>query len=434
MEPTSATEYPLEARRFAVAGLLGFGLFVFWMAWFIQAPLLTSYWGIQQHVVFGDAEYLVAAVDIAGIFTAVAAGYACDWLRPRKATAICLAVIVVGFGLRPLAVNSFPAMLVLTVIAGLGVPLIATIPAVTAQWFGRHRMNLPLALIFATNPLGQAAGLLLGARMVAAVGAVWTYAILSFALLAALVAWLLLVPEAPRQPAGPPPAERAPFRRAALTVARARHVWFFLAVGLVYAAIITFSSSFLPGVMIGTYHLSPESAGDSIAIIPAAGMIGLLGFGYLARRSVTLRRFGIGTAIVQFAAWLAFTIAWLAGAAPLAVALLLLAVFGLCLQPCFVFGLNAVERTEGITPAVVGVAAGFYVTAVSLGGYLLPVLQAQTVDWSGPKAGFIGLLVLLAIGIAAWAGTLVRWARSERPPVLQPGAVSQARPGPSLPS
>jgi hypothetical protein len=168
--------------------------------------------------------------------------------------------------------------------------------------------------------------------------------------------------------------------------------------------------------MIGTYHLSPESAGDSIAIIPAAGTVGLLGFGYLARRSVTLRRFGIGTAVVQLAAWLAFTVAWLVGADSLALALFLLAVFGLCLQPCFVFGLNAVERASGVTPAVVGVAAGFYVTAVSLGGYLLPVLQADTVDWSGQSAGFIGLLILFAIGVLLWAGTFLRGDRAaERP-------------------
>lgn len=215
MRPVSTTEFPLERKRYLVAGLLGYSLFVFWMAWFMQAPLLDSYWGAQQHVVFGDAEYLVAAVDIAGIFTSVAAGYACDWLRPRRATALCLAVIVIGFGLRPLAVHAFPAMLVLTVVAGLGVPLIATIPAVVAQWFGRHRMNLPLALVFATNPLGQAAGLLLGARMVQDIGAVWAFAIISFALLAGLLAWILLVPEGwgsgwCTRPSSPSPAASCP--------------------------------------------------------------------------------------------------------------------------------------------------------------------------------------------------------------------------------
>lgn len=73
-------------------------------------------------------------------------------------------------------------------------------------------------------------------------------------------------------------------------------------------------------------------------------------------------------------------------------------------------------------------------TAVSLGGYLLPVLQAQTVDWSGPRAGFIGLLVLLVIGIVLWAGTLVRSAPAERRPESWSGAVPQGSPGPSLPS
>lgn len=173
-----------------------------------------------------------------------------------------------------------------------------------------------------------------------------------------------------------------------------------------YAAIVTFASSFLPGVMIATYRLSPVDAGDSVAIVPAMGVVGLLVFGYLARGSLTLRGYGTATAAVQFVVWLVFTVTWLLGAKSLAGALVLLALFGLCLQPCFVFGLNAAERTRGVTPEVVGVAAGFYITAVSLGGYLLPVLQADTVDWSGPKAGFIGLLVLFAIGLALWASML----------------------------
>lgn len=67
--------YPLEPRRHAVLALIWLASLIFWMAWFMQGPLLVSYWGLRQHVSFGSAEYLLSAVSIVSIATALVAGY-----------------------------------------------------------------------------------------------------------------------------------------------------------------------------------------------------------------------------------------------------------------------------------------------------------------------------------------------------------------------
>jgi MFS family permease len=105
----------------------------------MQGPLLVSYWGLRRHVSFGSAEYLLSAVSIVSIGTALVAEYGYDRFGPRKATALCLVFITLGFGLRPFTVGNFPATLILTIIAGVGLPLIVAPAAIAAQWFGRHR-------------------------------------------------------------------------------------------------------------------------------------------------------------------------------------------------------------------------------------------------------------------------------------------------------
>src|SRR5262249_9879795 len=166
-------EYRLEGRRFYVLGVLWLANFIFWMRWFMQGPLLAAYWGAHQQVSFGTAECLLSGVDIASIVTALLFGPFSDRLGPKRGAAICQGIILIGFGLRPLAVNSFPLMLALTVIAGLGLPIIAAPPPVISQWFGMHRMTYPLLITLSSFVCGQAAGLLLGARMVQYMGAHW---------------------------------------------------------------------------------------------------------------------------------------------------------------------------------------------------------------------------------------------------------------------
>jgi MFS family permease len=405
--------HPLYPRRFLVLALVWLANFVFWLSWFVQGPLLESYWVAHQHVSFGSAEYLLSGVDIASIVTALLFGHFFDRFGPKRATALCLLVILIGFGLRPLAVDSFPFMLVLTVVAGLGLPIIVAPPPVIAQWFGRQRMTVPLMVALSAFVLGQAGGLLLGARMVAALGAAWTFGVLSIAIAVVLLAWLLLVPSAPPTPAGPRPERPAPLRQALRTVLAAPGSWRSFALGGVYAAVIVFSGSFLPGVLSNSLKLSPAGGGEGAAIVPAAAFVGVFCFAWLVRRTGAPGRFGTITATGQLLAWLVFALLWFAGDLGLAAAFALLAVFGFCFQACFGLGLNRIEHAPGITADTVGVAAGFYFTGVSIGGWLLPTVLAQIVDAAGPAAGFVGLAVLFVAGAALWATAPSRAAVAE---------------------
>ncbi|MGH3168641.1 MAG: MFS transporter, partial [Trebonia sp.] len=361
-------QFRLEGRRFYVLGILWLANFVFWMSWFMQGPLLAGYWGAQQRVSFGSAEYLLSGVDIASIATALLFGHFYDRFGPKRGATICQVIILAGFGLRPLAVNSFPLMLALTVIAGLGLPIIAAPPPVVSQWFGMHRMTFPLLVTLSSFVCGQAAGLLLGARMVQYLGARRAFGAMTIAIAVVLAAWLISVPKAPASPAGPAPAHPAPVLAALGLLVRSPRSWVAFSLGGVYAAIIVFSGSFLPGVLSATLRLSPADGGSAAAIVPAAAFFGMFVFAYLVRRGRPAA-YGRLTAAVQLLAWIVFTALWWTGALSTAAALILLALFGFCYQACFGLGLHRIENSAGIGADTSGVAAGFYFTGVSIGGY-----------------------------------------------------------------
>ena len=418
--------YPLEPRRYAVLALIWLATLVFWMAWFMQGPLLVSYWGLRQHVSFGSAEYLLSAVSIVSIATALVAGYGYDRFGPRKATALCLAFITLGFGLRPFTVGNFPATLILTILAGVGLPLIVAPAAIAAQWFGRHRMNLPMALGYSAVPLGQAAGLLLGARMRADLGITWAFGVMSIALVVALLLWWVVVPAAPKQPAGPPAVKTAPLRTALRAVVRAENAWLLFGIAALTSGAVVFTGSFLTGFLDSTYHLSPVQGGNDAAVFSGAAFLGTLALGYLARMSKTTREFGLRAAVCWLLPWLAITIAWFAGGLPLWAALVLLAISGFCQAPAYNFGVNALERSRGIRPDMVGVAAGFYFTGSGIGGYVFPTIIARIVDVAHTEAGLVGPLVLIAAGTTLWTATFIPRRRARRVPVVaQQATVSQ---------
>ncbi len=126
-------------------------------------------------------------------------------------------------------------------------------------------------------------------------------------------------------------------------------------------------------------------------IVPAAAFFGVFFFAYFIRRSGAPTRYGILTAVGQLLAWAAFAALWFNHHLLLGAAFALLAVFGFCYQACFGLGLNKIEHAPGIGADTVGVAAGFYFTGVSIGGYVLPTILARIVDAAGEQAGFIGL-------------------------------------------
>lgn len=421
-------EYALPPRRHLVLAVVWLATFVFWMSWFMQGPLLESYWVAQRGVSFGSAEYLLSGVDIASIFTALLFGHFFDRFGPKRATAICLGVILVGFGLRPFALGSFPATLTLTVVAGLGLPIIAAPPTVVAQWYGKHRMRVPLMIVLSSFVCGQAAGLLLGARMVDALGTRWAFGVMSLAIAGVLLAWLVLVPGAPRRPAGPAPERQAPLGPALRTVLAASGAWRIFAIGGVYAAVIVFAGSFLPGVLSKALAISPADGGQGSAIVPAAAFFGVFFFAYLMHRGGVERGLGVLLAGLQLLAWAVFSVLWFTDGLGSGSAFAALALFGFCFQACFGHGLNRMEHAPGIGPGTVGTAAGFYFTGVSIGGWLLPTLLAHLVDATGPGAGVVGLGVLFAAGLVLWG-----WERRRAAaPGAAPGGVGTVelpRPG-----
>jgi MFS family permease len=424
MGTPAAPQYRLDRRRFGVLGILWMANFVFWMSWFMQGPLLAAYWGAHQQVSFGHAEYLLSGVDIASIFTALLFGHFYDRFGPKRGTTLCQIIILVGFGLRPLAVHSFPWMLALTIVAGLGLPIIAAPPPVIAQWFGLHRMTVPLLVTLSSFVCGQAAGLLLGGPMTGHLGARWAFGVMTVATAVVLAAWLLAVPNAPASPAGPAPLRPAPVLTALRGIARAPRSWTAFALGGIYAAIIVFAGSFLPGVLAATLHLSPADGGMAAAIVPGAAFFGMFAFAYLVHRTRRPGLFGRLTSALQLVAWAAFSVLWFTHGLTLAPALGLLAVFGFCFQACFGLGLHRIEDSAGIGPDTVGVAAGFYFTGVSIGGYLLPTVLAHIVDTTSVKAGFIGLGILFLAGSVLWLASRESRA-SGRPARAATGAVRE---------
>lgn len=411
-------EYQLARRRFIVLGLLWFIEFVFWAAWFIQSPLLVSYWGARQHVSFGSAEWLMSGVDVAAIFTAFISGYIYDRVGPKYGVALILGVVTIGFGLRPLAVHSFSWMLALSIIAGAGLPIQAAPPAVVSRWFGHHRIAFPLGVVVSAFAVGQTVGLLVGPAMVTDLGAGWAFTVFSVALVAALAAWLSIVPKGPRTPAGPEAKPLPALFPALRGLIRSKGSMLLFSIGAIYAGIAVFGTSFLPGVMGASFRLDPSSAGSSVAAFPGLEIPGMLVIGYAASRSAKLRMHGFWTAGVQLLLWGVFAATWWLKAQPLGLALLLIGALGFFYLPCFAFGLTAAERLGSTDSGRAGAAAGFYFTGVSIGGYVFPTLIAGVVNTVGDSGGFVSLLVLAALGVIVWGWLLRSMTTSEAPGLL----------------
>src|SRR5262249_35712487 len=207
-------------------------------------------------------------------------------------------------------------------------PIIAAPPPVISQWFGMHRMTYPLLITLSSFVCGQAAGLLLGARMVQYMGAHWAFGVMTIAIAVILVAWLVGVPKAPASPAGPAPAHPAPVFTALRALTRSSRSWVAFSLGGIYAAIIVFSGSFLPNVLSATLSLSPADGGSAAAIVPAAAFAGMFAFAFAVNRSGKPAMFGRLTSVVQLLAWAAFAALWFTSGLSTPVALILLAIFG----------------------------------------------------------------------------------------------------------
>lgn len=421
---TAPGNYALDPRRYYVVAVFWLALFLFWMAWIMQAPLLVSYWGVVEHVAFSNAEYLTTGVNLAGLVTVLLAGYVYDRLGGHRTTTICLAIMTVGFGLRPFAVNSFPLMLVLTIIGGLGFTIVVGPPVVVAKWFGSHRMTWPLALVFSAFGAGQTAGTLMGARMVADLGARWAFGVVSIALIAVMALWTFFVPREPAQPAGPDTPDRAPLVPALRQLLAVKGSWKYILLGAFVSGGAVFSGSFLPGTLIELFRLGPVDAGDAAAIIPGVAVFGVLILGAFARRTGNVARYGIATSAIQVGGWILLTALWAANpnGMSLTFTLIVLAVLGFANQVPLTFAVTALEEVDGITPPIRGAASGFYFTGVAAGGYVFPTILANRVTADGLGAGFWGLVVLFALTLLFWCLTRV----GARSPVLAPSAAAEA--------
>lgn len=404
----AATNYPLERRRFVVLGILWLSNCIFWASWFAQAPLLKSYWGATNHVSYTEAQYLISAVNIVAIFTVFASGYLYDRLGPRNGVAIMLTMIVIGFGLRPLTVHSFPLTLLLTIVAGCGQPLNTSPAPVISQWFGHHRIAVPLAFAMTSVSVGQATGQISGATMVGAFGATGAFAIFSGALVLCMAAWLVIVPKGPKRPAGPPGPPLPPARHAFATMMKTRGSWTFALLGAVYTGMLTGNQSLLPGMLEHTFDLSPQRGGLYTATFGAAEILGMLVLGYRLARSPRLVRHGLWISVVELLAWVTLAAVFFTAVDNLVVVLLVFAVCGFFFLQNFVFSVACMERLKMAGSQTAGIAAGFYFTFGNAGGLVLPTINARIVDATNSNVGLIGVAVLSAIAIGLWASAFFR--------------------------
>lgn len=405
---TAVAKYPLERRRFAVLGILWISNCVFWASWFAQAPVLKSYWGAVNHVSYSDASYLISAVNIVAIFTVFASGYLYDRIGPRNGTALMLVMIVIGFGLRPLTVHSFPLTLLLTIVAGCGQPLNSAAAPVVSQWFGHHKMAVPLAVAMTSVAVGQGTGQISGATMLKAFGPAGAFAIFSGALIVCMAAWFVIVPRGPKRPAGPPGPALPPLRHAFISMAKTRGAWTFALLGAFYTGILTGNQSLLPGMLQRTFHVSPQQGGLDTAIFGAAEILGMLVIGYRLARSPRLVRNGLWIAVMELLGWLAMTVVSYAAIGSLALVLAMLAVCGFFFLPNFVFALAGMERLKMAGSQTAGIAAGFYFTIGNAGGFVFPTIEARIVDATSNNVGLICIAIMSAVALGLWASAMSR--------------------------
>jgi len=253
-------EYKVFRYRWAVVGAFWFVIFAYGANWFALSPMLKTFEG-SFTIPSWQSHLLLSIIGMFVIFFAWPAGTLIDRRGPKISISIGACFMALGFGLRPWLLGSFYAVLLSSIIAGIGLAwiLVALAPQML-RWFPHKQASLPVGIAASGLFIGFGTGSLLMPLIPNSVAAEPGYTgFLAFGILAvvALILWLIVAKD---HPATPPEEQvtvsKMKFAEGMRRVFSSRNALYYPVIGFFIVGITLVISAFIHSPLYGTSALA----------------------------------------------------------------------------------------------------------------------------------------------------------------------------------
>jgi MFS family permease len=393
-------EYKTYRYRWAVVGIFWFLIFTYGANWFALSPMLKTFEG-NFTIPSWESHLLISLIGMFVIFFAWPAGTLIDRKGPKISISIGAFFMALGFGLRPWLLNSFEALLLSSMIAGIGLAwiLVALAPQMF-RWFPAKHAGLPVGI--------GASGLFIGFGTGSLLMPIFTpdktnaqifNGFLTFGILAviAFFLWLMIAKDHPATP----PEERVKIEKMRFTqgmkhIFLSKNAFVYPFIGFFIVGITLVISAFL-------HQLYPGQDGGYIAGLLLYGCaVGAFCAPFIAKK-IGLKKVSL---LVVFGAVIFWLIVFVLNLYYDASWLLIVPVaflFGVFFQASWPLALYSQETEDGVTESNVGIAASLYISISNIGAAVLPVIFP--ILFPTAFATFVAVLIGLIICIVLWAMT-----------------------------
>ena len=388
-------EYKLFKYRWMIVAAFWIVIFAYGANWFALSPMLTTFEG-DFNIPSWESHLLISLIGMFVIFFAWPAGALVDKRGPKISTSIGALFMVIGFGIRPWLLDSFYALLISSIIGGIGLAwiLVAMAPQML-RWFPHKQASLPVGIAASGLFIGFGTGSLAMPILVDTYDKSTGFLIFGIIAIIAFFIWILVAKDHPKTP----PEERIKvekirFAEGMKKVFSSKNAFVYPFVGFFIVGITLVISAFM-------HQLYPGEEGGYIAGLLLYGCaIGAFVAPFIAKK-IGLKKVTLSVIIGAVIFWLIvfflnnyYSASWLL-IIPIAF------LFGVFLQASWPLALYSQETEEGVTDANVGIAASLYISISNIGAAVLPVVFPLI--FTTNISYFIAITAGLIICILLWA-------------------------------
>lgn len=384
---TEAERYP--RYRWVILGIAWLTLLCLYWSWFL-IPSLASRLSPELGLSHMQYTLIFTAPVLMGIWSAITAGAAADRYGIRLV--VTIAVFLGGAaGLARAFAPSFEVMFVLMCFMGIAVyGSMPNLPKLVAIWFPPRQAGFAAGIYTMAIGIGLSLGLLT-APLFRDWQAAFTY--VGIVTLVAAFLWALLARNAPKGVKINMPPMISGIKRGL----RSRNVLLTCVVYFLFMGTFTSFSGNFPEALEIIHNISPATAGAITALLTGGGILGNLLIPALSDR-IGLRKPFIYAAVIAIPVCLFF--AWYLAPSPASWVLVFLGGIGVGSLPPIVLTLP-LELPE-IGHEHVGGATGLIISALALGGFVIPLFVISPIMTAGTSEAYsVGFLVSMLLIAAA---------------------------------
>jgi len=391
-------DYKLYKYRWTIVAAFWIVIFAYGANWFALSPMLKTF-EADFSIPNWESHLLISLIGMFVIFFAWPAGSLIDRRGPKISTSIGALFMAIGFGIRPWLLDSFYALLLSSVIAGIGLAwiLVAMAPQML-RWFPHKNAGLPVGIAASGLFIGFGTGSLVVPLIApnAAVPADYYSSFLLFGIIA-VIAFLIWIVIAKDHPETPPEerikVEKMKFSEGIKHAFTSKNAYVYPFIGFLIVGITLVISAFLHG-------LYPGTEGGYIAGLLLYGCaIGAFSAPF-AMKKIGLKKLTVSVLIGAIIFWLVvfamnyyYDASWMY-IVPAAF------IFGFFFQASWPLALYSQETEAGVTEANVGIAASVYISISNIGAAVLPVVFPLI--FKTDLTYFMAILVGLVICLILW--------------------------------